>query len=413
MQGREVLMFPVGKPISPPERLNSLTVRLTWQDIKFDQFQLEDERQTVVRRAEKNGHFEAAVRIHPTAQPADESVFPVRGDEYRVWLGESDFIKPTHPEIVRQAREWIGRETTALGAVRALAAAEFKHMQGGALIAETLSGPEVLRTRKGKCVEYAVLFATLARSAGIPTRIVLGMRLTGGFWIGHMWNEAYVGRWITVDASLNEVGGSPVLLKLVHSESVSGTLTLRWALTKSLDVAVEEFDPPADLLAGDPKTGINGSVYTNVEFACRLTALEKNWLIEDLHQPIPTVRFKIPKHENIHISFVAISVPASVTPTMLLEFRATQLKEKHKDYEALAKKDYSFNQMTGRMLVSRWTGTDKKSAKIKETAVMWNTDRGCFLVNLIADENSHDEYAAALFKLLGSFAILPHASRPK
>jgi len=413
MQGREVLMFPVGKPISAPERLNSLTVRLTWQGIKFDQFHLEDERQKVVRRAEKDDRFEAVVRICPASQPAGELDFPVQGDEYRPWLGENDFIKPTHPEIVRQAREWIGGEKTALGAVRALTAAEFKHMQGGAMIAETLSGPEVLRTRKGKCSEYAVLFASLARSAGIPTRIVLGMRLTNGFWIGHMWNEAYVGCWTTVDASLDEVGGSPALLKLVHSESVLGTQPLRWALTQSLDVAVDEFDPSAALLAGGLKTGIEGPVYTNAEFACRITAPDKSWALEDLRKPMPTICFKIPKRDDVYLHFVALSMPAFVTPTMLLDRRSVKLKEMHKGYEVLASNDYVFNRIVGRMLVSRWESTDKTGGKIKETAVMWSTDAGCYLVNLEADEKSHDEYAAAFFKLLGSFETLPRVPRSK
>ena len=45
---------------------------------------------------------------------------------------------------------------------------------GGTLIPETLSGPEVLQCRNGKCSEFSTLFASLARSLGIPTRIVLG-----------------------------------------------------------------------------------------------------------------------------------------------------------------------------------------------------------------------------------------------
>ena len=100
--------------------------------------------------------------------------------------------------------------------------------EGGTLIAETLSGPEVLQTKQGKCSEHATLLASLTRSLGIPTRIVLGMRMLGGRWIGHMWNEVYVGRWITVDTTVDEVGDSMQLVKLVHSDTVLGTQSARW-----------------------------------------------------------------------------------------------------------------------------------------------------------------------------------------
>ena len=46
---------------------------------------------------------------------------------------------------------------------------------------------------------------------------------------------------------------------------------------------------------------------------------------------------------------------------------------------------------------------------MKTTEVLWNDGTSCFVLNLIADEKSHDEYAAQFFKLLGSFATLPKA----
>ena len=50
MNGRDVLMFPIGTEIGPPERLESLTVQLNWRDIDFNQFRLEDDRQHVVEK---------------------------------------------------------------------------------------------------------------------------------------------------------------------------------------------------------------------------------------------------------------------------------------------------------------------------------------------------------------------------
>jgi tetratricopeptide (TPR) repeat protein len=55
----------------------------------------------------------------------------------------------------------------------------------------------------GDCTEHAVLFASLMRAAGIPTRLVAGMQLTrGGMWGYHMWNEYWNGNtWKSIDSS--------------------------------------------------------------------------------------------------------------------------------------------------------------------------------------------------------------------
>ena len=421
MQGREILMFPVDKPIIAPDRLTSLTARLTWKGIPFEQFQLEDERQQIVSRSEENGCYQAVLRIRPATAVTSDLRHPVQSPQYRPWLAETRYIKPGDPDIVRQARQWIGDEKTALGAVRALSSAVFKHMQGGSMIAVTLSAPEVLQSKQGKCSEYAVLFASLARSVGIPTRIVLGMRLVYGCWVGHMWNEAYVGRWITVDAQVDEVGGGPTLLKLVHSDSVLETASIRFGLTDSLEVTVEAFDPPNPAVVGGYKTGIEGPVYTNVECACRLTAPEKTWSLKDDtrkqatlsalgFKPPPVIRFQIPNRDDIFIHFVPMSgLPSTLAPAMLVEARAARFKTLYKGYEVLKNADYPLQRTTGRIFVFRRNGAAKEAATMKTTEVLWNDGTSCFVLNLIADEKSHDEYAAQFFKLLGSFATLPKA----
>ncbi len=66
---------------------------------------------------------------------------------------------------------------------------------------------EVAVHREGDCKEFAVLTVALARAAGIPARVVLGLALLrfgtayGAF--GHAWAELQVeGRWVVADAAL-------------------------------------------------------------------------------------------------------------------------------------------------------------------------------------------------------------------
>ncbi len=409
LAGREILMFPLDKPIAAPHALTSLTVRLAWKDVPFDRFRLEDERQQVVRRSEKEGHFEAIVRIRPHVPAGSGVVFPVAGDAYRPLLAETKLIKPNDPEIVKHARAWIGSEKTSLGATRALSAAVFKHMQGGSMIVETLSGPEVLRTRQGKCSEHAILFASLARSVGIPTRIALGMRLIGGAWVGHMWDEVYTGQWITVDTTVNEVGNTTALLKLIDSDTVQGTQPLRWAVAGSLQVSVEDFEPRLPSGPGTLKTGIEGPVYTNAEFACRLTAPDKSWSLHDVTRPdvkFPTIRFKVPKRDEVNIHFVAMGLPSVLTPTVMIELRAGRFKTIYHEFKILKNEDYRVHEMPGRIFAFRRAAAKNDPKVIKTTEAVWSDGTSCFLMNLIAPDPAHDEYVADFFKLLKSFETL-------
>lgn len=62
---------------------------------------------------------------------------------------------------------------------------------------------EVLSTRKGICYDYASLFAAMARSQGIPTKLVKGYVGPDGLY--HAWNQVYTAQtgWITVEIKIN------------------------------------------------------------------------------------------------------------------------------------------------------------------------------------------------------------------
>lgn len=72
---------------------------------------------------------------------------------------------------------------------------------------------EVARDREGDCTEYAMLTAALARAAGVPARVALGVVLisegndNGAF--GHAWAEVREGdRWVVADAALHNAKGA-------------------------------------------------------------------------------------------------------------------------------------------------------------------------------------------------------------
>ncbi|KWX76554.1 transglutaminase [Paenibacillus riograndensis] len=59
-----------------------------------------------------------------------------------------------------------------------------------------------LVTKKGICYDYASLFATMLRSQGIPTKLVMGN--TSYVTSYHAWNEVLLdGKWVTIDTTVD------------------------------------------------------------------------------------------------------------------------------------------------------------------------------------------------------------------
>lgn len=87
------------------------------------------------------------------------------------------------------------------------------------------SAVSVLKQKKGACKEHTVLLVALARSVGIPARMVAGLvysdaYLIKGFYY-HAWAEVYLtdaegknGRWFRVDPTFNQVPADATHIRL-------------------------------------------------------------------------------------------------------------------------------------------------------------------------------------------------------
>src|SRR5688572_3190167 len=84
------------------------------------------------------------------------------------------------------------------------------------------SAIDVYRSRAGDCTEHSVLTAAVLRAAGIPARPVVGLAYSepDHAFVGHMWVEAYVNEWRTLDA-LN-LGLDPIRIRVYAPESSEG-----------------------------------------------------------------------------------------------------------------------------------------------------------------------------------------------
>ena len=84
------------------------------------------------------------------------------------------------------------------------------------------SALDVYNSRAGDCTEHSLLTAAVLRAAGIPARPVVGLAFSepDHAFVGHMWVEAYVNEWRTLDA-LN-LGLDPIRVRVYAPESSEG-----------------------------------------------------------------------------------------------------------------------------------------------------------------------------------------------
>ena len=166
------------------------------------------------RQFYKDGLIE--VRVGDISRVSTYSI-PYKGEDFKSYLEPSGLIQSDDQKIIHRAKRIVEEERDSIGVVRKISDWVYNNVEKAA----TLSIPnalDVLETRKGDCNEHSALFAALARAAGIPTKIVLGVVFLDGKFYYHAWNEVFVGSWIAVDPTLGQVPADASHIKFIEGD---------------------------------------------------------------------------------------------------------------------------------------------------------------------------------------------------
>lgn len=200
-------MAPVDAPLGDPAAIRRLVLAVEEGDPtaipSFD-------RQSVERDPESGRWILRLGEGQGEPQTADP-------DEIAEALDES-VEHPIHDEVIRAlAEEAVEGAASPREKVEALVEFVDRFLEDS-YSAEPLTVLDMLTTRKGDCTEHALLFTTLARSVGLPTREVSGLLYMGDdaqAFGGHAWNEVVVdGRWLPVDPTWGEFEINPGHIRL-------------------------------------------------------------------------------------------------------------------------------------------------------------------------------------------------------
>lgn len=137
------------------------------------------------------------------------------GDEIKRFLDPEFNIESDHDEIIKQARSIAGKDKDPIFVSRKLMNWVYKNLEKRPVVSVP-SAIEVLRTRMGDCNEHAALLTALLRASGIPARLSIGLVYTRQKFFYHAWTEAYLGEWVTMDATQNQMPADVSHIKLVE-----------------------------------------------------------------------------------------------------------------------------------------------------------------------------------------------------
>ena len=167
---------------------------------------------------------------------------------------EESAVYPIHHRVVQAlAKETIAKATSTREQVDALV--DFvKEFVIDSHTTDPLTALDILADQRGDCNEHALLFATLARAAGIPAREVYGLiykddnkRVFGR----HTWNEVVIdGVWVPVDPMWGEMDLSAAHIRLGVKDA-GPDLRLALAGAQMELVSVQRDPVPGDARGGN------------------------------------------------------------------------------------------------------------------------------------------------------------------
>lgn len=135
------------------------------------------------------------------------------------FLKPSAVIQSNHPKIKQQVSEILSMDDSAFTKTSKIMAWITQNIAKRPVLSIP-NALETLENRMGDCNEHAVLFAAMARAAGIPTQIEAGLVHMEGRFYYHAWNAVFLGRWITVDALMGQLPADVTHIRLIRGNTM-------------------------------------------------------------------------------------------------------------------------------------------------------------------------------------------------
>jgi Flp pilus assembly protein TadD len=198
---RGTIMFatlePAGIPITDQNRVSSLVLKVRSkapgpiENIRDD---IKTPAQTVEQKSAQELLLTIAAR---RSSPEKATELPVKDPEFAQYLKATTEFASDNEEVKNKAKEIAGTDRDAWSVARKLADWTYKNLEWKHVA--SADAAQTLATREADCSEFSALFVAMARSLGLPARMITGLAYSGSSFGGHAWVEVWVGKWVELD----------------------------------------------------------------------------------------------------------------------------------------------------------------------------------------------------------------------
>jgi len=188
---------PAGIPITNQNRLSSLVLKVHSKapgPIEYIRDDIKTVEQTVEQKSAQELLLTVAAR---RSSPGKAMELPVKDAEFAQYLKATTEFAADNEDVKKKAKEIAGTDRDAWNVARKLAEWTFKNLEWKHVA--NADAAQTLATREADCSEFSALFVAMARSLGLPARMVTGLAYSGNSFGGHAWVEVWVGKWIELD----------------------------------------------------------------------------------------------------------------------------------------------------------------------------------------------------------------------
>ncbi len=265
-----------GLPIVDQRRLSSLTLRIRSKSTGGIE-RIRDDIRSPHQTIEQKSANELSIKVEPRRTDPDQKlVLPINNPEFASFVKATSEIRSDDEQVIQQAREIAGDDRDGWSVARKLADWTYSNLEWKS-VARADAG-QTLATREADCSEFSQLYVAMARSLGLPARIVSGLAYSGSSFAGHAWVEVWIGKWIELDPTWGTH-----FVDATHIRNESGALTTYAALNLiDLEVieaprSVADFQMTASALAKSLTetlpTGESSVLHTSIDLAVTTDAL--------------------------------------------------------------------------------------------------------------------------------------------
>ncbi len=188
---------PSGAPITDQKRLSSLVLRVKAKTAGPIE-NLKDDIKTANQTIEQKSAQELILTVAARRAGTEKAVaLPVKDLEFAADLKATAEFPADEESVKKQASEIAGDDRDAWSVAQKLANWTHQNLEWKSV--DSADPALTLATREADCSEFSALFVAMARSLGLPARIVSGLAYSGDSFGGHAWVEVWAGRWIELD----------------------------------------------------------------------------------------------------------------------------------------------------------------------------------------------------------------------